>query len=375
MYFINLLAHISNVLLHRPDLKKVRAVNFAVTYRCDSKCKTCNIWKRYKNNPAHLKSELKLEEIKKIFEDSMYMKKLQSIGLTGGEPFLREDFVDLYGFFIQRYPHARIGISTNALTSDLILNTLSEIDRKFHVNNLFISISLDGIGKTHDMIRGVSGNYEMVIKLIDTITENFPLLELGVNFTIIPENHKDLLKVYYLSKDKKINFGCQFGQVSSCYYGNSEKSAKEFMWNDDELCRVEKMIRVIIKDHRNTICALSHKVLKKSVVNNAYTYYLSRMVDFQRNPKRMIPCYSGINSLFIDPYGDMYPCIMLNKKIGNALGGFDGEWLSHENNMNRTFIQDENCSCWTPCETFHSLETNRGLLLSNIYTTMKENIG
>ena len=58
------------------------------------------------------------------------------------------------------------------------------------------------------------------------------------------------------------------------------------------------------------------------------------MHSWQKNPKRKIKCYAGTHSFFLDPYGDIFPCIMLNKKIGNIKEGFDKVWLSKEEAIN-----------------------------------------
>ncbi|MCD6580019.1 radical SAM protein, partial [bacterium] len=102
------------MLFMEPNPEKIYHVNFAVTYKCNSRCKHCNIWKKYNENTKIIEKELKLAEIKKIFKESQYLKYIQSIGLTGGEPFLRKDFTDLCGFFIEKFPNATISISNNA---------------------------------------------------------------------------------------------------------------------------------------------------------------------------------------------------------------------------------------------------------------------
>ena len=80
---------------------------------------------------------------------------------------------------------------------NLVIAELEKIINTFGPEiNIFLSISLDGIGKTHDEIRGIPGNYSRVLKLIDLIKEKVPSINRGISFTIIPQNYKDLLEVY-----------------------------------------------------------------------------------------------------------------------------------------------------------------------------------
>ncbi len=339
--------------IQRPNAKNINSVNFAVTYLCNSKCRACNIWKKYKENPKKIKEELKLEEIKKIFNDSKYLKNLNSISLTGGEPFLRKDFVELCGFFIKKYPSVGINIPTNSINLNLILNKLKEIVRRYNPKKLNINVSLDGIKKTHDRMRGISGSYDDTLKLIDCI-KKIPSISVGINFTIMPENYKDILKVYKFSKKKKIFFSCQFGQISECYYENF-KNLERFKWTKGKLKDVEEKINLIINDYKKS---------KNTPPCDKEIYFLSNMIKYQKNSKRTLKCYSGINSCFIDPYGDIFPCIILNNKLGNAKNGFDKIWFSEKAKRARRFIKNKKCSCWTPCETYNSLDYNRELIFS-----------
>ena len=64
-------------------------LTFSVTNICQSRCKTCNIWEIYKNNPEKCSEELSLNEIEKIFSS---MGHIYIFNVSGGEPFLRSDF-------------------------------------------------------------------------------------------------------------------------------------------------------------------------------------------------------------------------------------------------------------------------------------------
>jgi MoaA/NifB/PqqE/SkfB family radical SAM enzyme len=334
-----------------------RSVNFAVTYRCNSRCITCNIWKKYREDSGQRVQELTLDEIKKIFNEAHHLKNLKSINLTGGEAFLREDFTELCSFFIRKYPEAGIFTNTNALNTLLILNSLKEIVEKHRPRTLSLSISLDGIGETHDKIRGVPGNYERALALIDALRKELPSVHVGVNFTIVPENYQDILNVYALSQERGVHFDCQFGHISECYYANADDAGR-FKWDSAALEEVEQSIRVIADDFRKRERNLSDKMS---------VYFLEHMMRNQRKQKRKLVCYSGSISCFIDPYGDVFPCTMLPQAWGNAKGGFDTVWSSDTAKQSRAFIKAKRCACWTPCEAYNSLMNSPRIVLSNFW--------
>lgn len=347
----------AELIIRKPDPEKIRWINFAITYLCNSRCKMCNIWKIYKNNPEARDKELRIDEIKDMFTSSQYLKGLQGIDLTGGEPFLRKDFVELCGFFIEKYPNATIAIPTNSLKPELIVRKLKEINEMYKSKNIYISISVDGIGKTHDKIRGITGAYHCVLELIEVIKIQMPLIKIGIDYTIMPDNYRDLLSAYELSKNLDISFSTQFAQISQTYYGNIEK---QFEWDNINLGEVKKMIDVIIKERRK-----NKKILSR--LHDTDTYYLANMVRYEKCHSRMCKCYSGTYSFFMDPYGNIFPCIMLNEKVGNIREmDFDELWLSKKARDVRKFIKDKKCACWTPCETYPSLIRDPKVMLFNL---------
>lgn len=66
--------------------KQPYKLNFAITSACNSRCKTCNVWRLFKKNPEIVKNDLTLEEIKLIFKNLPQWGKLfflsDSINLT-----------------------------------------------------------------------------------------------------------------------------------------------------------------------------------------------------------------------------------------------------------------------------------------------------
>lgn len=91
--------------------------NFAVTYRCNSKCQNCNLWQKKPEN------ELTLSEIDEFFSVNRgIFKDVKSIQLTGGEPFLRSDLPEIAGIVSKNIPGCMVWIPTNGLDPELVKN-------------------------------------------------------------------------------------------------------------------------------------------------------------------------------------------------------------------------------------------------------------
>src|SRR5207249_11174898 len=90
---------------------------------------------------------------------------------------------------------------------------------------------------------------------------------------------------------------------------------------------------------------------------NPDTYFYSRMTDYQRAPRRIFECFSGTHSFFLDPWGNVYPCITLSTSLGNLRQqAFDDLWFAAPAGAVRTDIAEERCHCWTECEALPSLQ-------------------
>ena len=84
---------------------------FSITYRCNSKCKTCNIWKIQRKVPFNL--ELKTSE---------WFKIIQSLGrspfwitISGGEPFLRKGLIEIIEAIARFNAPEIINVPTNGV--------------------------------------------------------------------------------------------------------------------------------------------------------------------------------------------------------------------------------------------------------------------
>jgi radical SAM protein with 4Fe4S-binding SPASM domain len=328
-----------------PTPADVRSVNLAITYYCNSRCTMCSIWEIYKKDKTRAAAELHLDDIERIFS-SRHFAALRSVALTGGEPFLRRDLVDIAGLFLTRFPSVSLVIPTDSVSPRLTIQSVERIVQRYQPGRarLAISVSLDGLRDTHDRQRGLPC-FDKALEVIHALSVLD--LALNVSYTITPLNFADILPTYRLVHELGATFNMQFAQGSSNYYG--ERSTTLRGWREAELERVRGQILEIADDRWDTMPL-------KSRLTDTTDYFLRRMVDYQREPRRIFTCYSGTHSCFIDPYGDVYPCLMLDKKLGSAkTDGFDAVWDGPVAAEVRRSIARNECHCWTPCEACPSL--------------------
>ena len=87
---------------------------YELTSRCNNDCLYCyNVWKERRNYP---KGELALPEIKKLFEKLLKEVILIGITLTGGEPLLHANILEISSFLAGK--KLKVGIATNGILLD-----------------------------------------------------------------------------------------------------------------------------------------------------------------------------------------------------------------------------------------------------------------
>ncbi|MFC2171010.1 radical SAM protein [Acidobacteriota bacterium] len=319
-------------------------MNFAVTYQCNGRCQACFIWKKYCDEPQRVQDELNMESIKDFFTNGRYFNHLDEILLTGGEPFLRDDFPVLYRFMRETFPQTSLTITTNGI--ELRDDWLKDQD---DVCWSILIYSLDGLKVTHDKVRRAPGNYEKVLQGIRHFRAKYPNLKIVISFTILPENYLELRDIYKLSQELRAAFTMRFAGTSSSYYENTQL---EFNWTDQMLDSVDRDVDFIAKE-----MASERGMIKKFL--NPERHFFSLMTSYERKRSRFFRCYSGIHSFFLDPYGNLFSCIFAKEPMGNVTQRpFDEIWFSAKALEQRAFIANDGCHCWSECETIPSLRNN-----------------
>ena len=95
-------------------------------------------------------------------------------------------------------------------------------------------------------------------------------------------------------------------------------------------------------------------------------YYKLSARFFSLPQRQVLPCYSGFASVFVGPYGEVRPCVMM-PSVGKLQDfDFDLRRLMQSDLMasSRRAIVEERCpNCWTPCEAMQTMGQNFPLAL------------
>ena len=132
--------------------KELESVFLFVTAKCNSKCRTCFYASETKKT-----DDLTFDEIRRLSETAPRFDKLW---LSGGEPFLREDLAEIIALFHRNNGISVINLPTNGLLEDRVDHVVGRLLSSCPEMNIHLNFSLDGLGETHDRVRGVKDNFK-----------------------------------------------------------------------------------------------------------------------------------------------------------------------------------------------------------------------
>lgn len=297
--------------------------------RCNSRCRTCNVWSRREN-------ELTLEEWDRVFQSLARAPFWFTI--SGGEPFLFHDLVPLCQSLYHHCQPGIINIPTNGLLHEIIPGRVADICRSCPDAQIIINLSLDGVGQKHDNIRGVPGNFGKFEKTYHSLRElNCSNLTIGIHSVISRFNVHDVPELFdyalSLRPDSYITEIAEQRVELGTIGLDITPSPQDYSWAIEQLIE-----RIESRQFRGV-----SKITEGFRVN----YY--RLVERILTQKaQLIPCFAGSASVQIFANGEVWPCCVRADNIGN-LRDVDYEfkriWFSPEADRIRLSIHNKECYC------------------------------
>lgn len=289
----------------------------------------CNIWQ------TEDAEDLDIELLAKL------PPSLKYVNLSGGEPFLRTDLPELVAAVKQAAPQAQMIISTNALIkAQRIRDAVARI-RQID-DRVGFAVSIDGMGETHDRIRGVPGAFDKAVELIRQLLSD-GVTNLRIAFTVVDENVADYYKVYQLSRELGIEFTSAIAQGSSHYFRNSGVSPVD---------------ADALKEQLGLVAA--SELASKQPKRWARAYFNRGLYEFARGGGRPLSCRAAEDFFFLSPAGSIYACNVLDLPLGNLHdASFDEIWNSGEAVRAREKVSSCDLGCWMVCTARSAMKRHR----------------
>jgi MoaA/NifB/PqqE/SkfB family radical SAM enzyme len=272
----------------------------SVSFRCNSKCKTCDVWRKPND-------DMTVEEWDRVFA-KMGRGPLY-ITFTGGEPFLRTDTDEMVLSACQHCRPAVVTIPTNGILTKRIIDQVDRICAGAPNTTIGINLSLDGIGEEHDQIRKVPGNWKKALETWDALKD-------------LQERHQNLMLTTH-TVVSKFNLDRFFEIYAGLQFMAPDSYITEVAEERVELDTVGWNITPEPDDYAPVADFLSQQARGRPVRGiaritqgfRAEYYQLAKSILYEQ--RQVIPCYAGWASGHIAPNGDIWSCCIRAEPVGN----------------------------------------------------------
>lgn len=263
---------------------KCLSINFNITHRCNLNCRHCT-------KDASKASDIDIlntNEIKKCL-DNIKLLNPNIIIISGGEPLLRNDFIEILEYAVNVK-----GLNVQIMTNGTLINTSN-------VHSLCslltgIDVSLDGIDELScSIIRG-ENVFNKVIDSVKLLKSN-GFNNISLSIVELKENEK------YLYEFSKLCENLGVKPVPRLF----DPSGRGLKNRESLLVDIDNYYKNILKFDNDSFYNEHPEILESRRISDSI---------------RICTCNAGVNEITINENGDIYPCNLLtNNKfiIGNIL--------------------------------------------------------
>ncbi len=247
-------------------------VSFEVTRRCNARCKHCHLGGRIEESVAPPER----------YQEICRQVKPLAILISGGEPLLRKDLVDVVTSLHNPGGPPYIAITTNGW---LLNYETYEVLRQAGVDRF--SISLDYPDERHDEFRNMPGLFNHIRNFIKRLDHNKPK-PINISCVVHRHNYRELPKIAEL--------GNQWGvRVNFSTYTPLRTGDTDYMLTKDDLLEFRKIIHILIRMKRHG----SNIRTSDYVLNNMVTFF---------EKGGLAGCRAGRRYFVVNPDGTLSPC-------------------------------------------------------------------
>jgi radical SAM protein with 4Fe4S-binding SPASM domain len=281
--------------LNKQVIEKRIPINGSIelTFRCNLRCVHC-----YCNLPANdsdaIEKELKTEELFHILDQFAEAGCLWLL-ITGGEPLLRKDFLEIYtyakkkGFIITLFTNGTL--MTPAIVAHLAQWPPHKVEITFY----------GATKETYERITGIPGSFERCKRGISLLLERDIPLELKT--MVMTLNHDDVYQIKEYAEELGVKF--RFDPVLNPRLDGS-KGPCHFRLSPEEVFELDLADEKRIQEWRE---------------------FCKTFVGLNKS-ESLFNCGAGVSSFHMDPYGQMSPCEMARFQEYNLRrGSFEEGWF------------------------------------------------
>jgi len=303
-----------------------------LTYRCNSRCRTCNNWKRPQEEEK--KREINFDGWKFII-DELAEKGVRVVEVFGGNVLLRKDLlIDVLRHLKKKGMTVHLPTNNMGLDDEMADAIVKYVD--------YVYISLDGLEERQNFIRGRTGafhNVENAVKKYMQFRGNCNVPRLICNTTVSRYNISQLSQIADYAEAMRFD-EVHFEYVGEFTREHIEKSVIDglipapYFMRGRESSLVNPEETRVLKENLKSIKRRS----KGRTIKTVNIEMLSGQ-DLYRGTVPVKKCYVERTEVTVDPGGNIVICPFINNYVlGNLLQTpFERIWNNEKHKRFRKF--------------------------------------
>lgn len=305
-----------------------------VTRRCNLRCAMCRTWERPRAQ------ELSAAEIGAVLQR---LDRLRWLDVTGGEPFVRGDIGEVLDAVAASTPALEmLHFQTNGWRGDRIVRHTERLRARTRAQ-LVVTVSIDGPAALHDRIRGVEGSFVRAVATARAL-QSIAGVEVHVGTTITKLNAHAMDHTWRALQDAlpgwpRARWHWNAMQLSSHFYANAQQAA------------LHVPVDALVREH------LRARGLPRTMVAAMESAYLVNLAFVARGEPSGIGCQALRSTMFIAPEGDVFPCHIYDRPLGNVrVRDVLAIWRDAATLQARRDIEQLACGgCFSACEAYPAI--------------------
>lgn len=276
------------------------------------------------------------------------MPGLRWLDLTGGEPMLRPDVLDVFGEVLRNTPSLCVlHFPTNGSFPDRAVGCARAVRLERPDVTLLVTVSVDGPPEVHDLLRGRRGSYEGALRTARSIAEVHGA-EVHVGTTLGPGTVGSLGALRERLASDLPGFTSRrwhwnLGQVSGHFFGNEPA---------DVAIEPDLAARLMTGQFRR-------RWPPRGPVDLMELGFLATMPTWLLRRRTRLPCPALRSTCFVSADAVLYPCHVWDRPLLDLRAvGFDlaHAWQDPSVLRARRQVARLRCGgCFTPCEAYPAL--------------------
>jgi AdoMet-dependent heme synthase len=316
---------------------------YLVCNRCNARCKMCDSWRMPRGD------ELSVEQVGQVFGK---LGSLDVVRLSGGEPFLRQDLLELAEAVMAASSPAVLHITTNGSFPDRVLALAEQFS---HPRRLRVMVSMDGLAQVHDESRGKRVSFELALQSVRALAGlRARGVRVSVNHTIISrrslQDHAELRELL-AREGVDTQWVLAYSESSMYVRERRGRRAPDLVLVQGYPLHPELALDESLEFARSELEQVDR--VGDPVLRAGKRYYLAGLVarlEQQASPRPKPKCVALRSHIRLLPNGDVPVCQFNTETIGNLRDEpFESLWRKVRAVEARRWV-DACTGCWAECE-------------------------